>query len=126
MGFVKRLLLNILANMGALYVVSELLGGTFLITGSYEGYFIAAIIFGILNSFVKPILKLISLPFVLITAGVFILVINGFLVWFAAYALEVLDFEGVRVIIEGGLGTYVSVAILMSIANMVIHWLLKK
>ncbi len=112
--------------MGALYLTVGLLGGGFLITGSYRGYAIAAVIFGILNSIVKPILKIISLPFVILSAGVFILVINGFLVWFAKYSLNVLDFEGVRIIIGGGIGTYIGVAIIMSVANMIIQWLLKK
>lgn len=121
---IKRLFLRILANMGALYGVSLMLSGSFAVTGGWRGYLIAAILFGFLNGIIKPILKILSLPIVLLTAGVFILVINTFLVWFAKYSLDVLRFEGVRVVIEGGIGTYISVALLLSIANMVLHWLL--
>jgi putative membrane protein len=42
---------------------------------------IAALVLGILNSFVKPVLVLISLPFVVISLGLFLLVINALLLW---------------------------------------------
>ncbi len=45
---------------------------------------IAALVFGLLNLVVKPILKLITLPINLLTLGLFGLVINGALLWFVA------------------------------------------
>ena len=122
----RRLLAHIVANGVALYFVGIILEGDFLITGGLKGYLIAAIIFGLLNGIVKPILKILSLPFVFITAGLFILVINTFLVWFAEYALDVLEFQGVTIVVEGGFFMYLIVGFLISIFNMVIHWLLKK
>ena len=123
---IKRFLLHILANAAALYIVVQLLGGDFLITGGWKGYTIAALIFGILNGLVKPILKIITLPFVFITAGLFTLVINMFLVWFAKYSLDVLQFKGVSIVIAGSLFTYLYVGVIMAIVNMVIQWLAKK
>lgn len=43
---------------------------------------IAAVIFGLLNVLVKPIIKLITLPINILTLGTFGLVINGALLWF--------------------------------------------
>ncbi|MCK5616500.1 phage holin family protein [Candidatus Pacearchaeota archaeon] len=126
MSFLRRVLAHIVANAAALYFVTELLSGNFVITGSYKGYLIAAVLFGILNGIIKPILKLLSLPFILISAGVFILVINVFLVWFAKYALDILQFEGVQILIEGGPATYLYAGLSISIINMIITWLLKK
>jgi len=122
---IKRFLLHIIANSAALYIVMQLLGGDFVITGGVKGFLIAGIIFGILNGFAKPILKIIALPFVFITAGLFTLVINMFLVWFAKYALAILAFEGVEIIIAGSIFTYLSVGVIMAIVNMVIQWLAK-
>jgi len=62
---------------------------------------------------------------VLITAGLFIFVINMFLVWFAKYALNVLQFEGVAIEIEGFF-TYLLAGFLIALFNMLIGWLLKK
>jgi putative membrane protein len=123
---VKSLIAHLLANGIALYFVGLILVGKFEITGSWKGYLICSIIFGLLNGLVKPILKLLSLPFVLVSAGLFIFVINSFLVWFAQYALDVLKFDGVAIIITGGFLSYLLVGFLMSLFNMVIHWLLKK
>jgi len=42
---------------------------------------IAALVLGVLNAFVKPLLRLISLPFIILTLGFFLLVINALLLW---------------------------------------------
>lgn len=122
---IKRLLLHILANVGALYVTYILLQGDFVVTGAWRGYLIAAILFGILNGFIKPVLKILSLPFVFMTAGLFTFVINMGIVWFAKYALDVLKFQGVAIQINGGWVTYLYIGFIMAIANILIHWLLK-
>ena len=126
MGFLRSIVAHLVANGVALYFVSEILDGKFAITSGWKGYLICAIIFGVLNGLVKPILKILSLPFVLISAGLFIFVINSFLVWFAQYALDVLKFEGVAIVIVGGFFTYIWAGFLIAAFNMVIHWLLKK
>ncbi len=38
---------------------------------------IVALIFGIVNAFIKPILKLISLPFIILTLGLFVFIVNA-------------------------------------------------
>ena len=42
---------------------------------------IAALVMSILNTFVRPLLLLISLPFVVVTLGLFVFIINALLVW---------------------------------------------
>ena len=122
---IKTFILRLLANAAALYFVVYLLQPAFQITGLVKGFLITALIFGVLNSFVKPVLKLLTLPLILVTAGLFALVINMFVVWFAQYALDILAFEGVAIIITGGFLTYLYVGFLMSIANVIINWLTK-
>jgi len=126
MNFLRSIIAHLVANALALYFIGIILKGDFVIAGGWKGYLIAAIIFGVLNGLVKPVLKILSLPFVFITAGLFIFVINSFLVWFAKYALDVLKFEGVAITIAGGFFTYIIAGFLISVFNMVIHWLLKK
>jgi putative membrane protein len=46
-------------------------------------FLLAGLIFSIANSLLKPLITTLSLPFVLVTLGLFMLVINGFLVWLA-------------------------------------------
>lgn len=123
---IKKIIALILANSLALYISSLILEPDFIVEGGWQGYLIAGIIFGILNSIVKPILKVLSLPIVFLSMGLFIFAINGFLLWFAKYSLDVLDFEGVKIIIMGGIGTYMFAAFVISVINGVISWLLKK
>jgi putative membrane protein len=40
---------------------------------------IVALIFGIVNAFIKPILKLLSLPFIILTLGLFVFIVNAFM-----------------------------------------------
>ena len=126
MKHIKLILAHIIANAAGLYTIGLIMEGDFAITGGWQGYLIAAILFGFLNGIVKPILKLLSLPFVIVSAGFFIFLINTFLVWFAEYALDILQFEGVSVVIEGGYMNYLIVGFLVSIFNMLTHWLIKK
>ena len=46
-------------------------------------YLLAGLIFAIINAIIKPIITILSLPFVLVTLGLFMLIINGFMVWLA-------------------------------------------
>ncbi len=122
----KRIIGHILANSIALYFVTIILEGNFLITGGWKGFLIAGILFGFLNGIVKPILKILSLPFVFLSMGLFIFIINSGLVWFAEYSLNILKFEGVKIIVEGGFFYYLFAGFLISAFNAVIGWLFKK
>lgn len=122
---IKRFILHILGNSAALYAIVELLKGDFVINGGVKGFLIAALIFGILNSFIKPIVKLLTLPFVFITAGLFSFVINTALAWFVKYSLDILQFQGVSIEV-GHFLFYLYVGVFMAIANMIIHWLVRK
>jgi putative membrane protein len=42
-----------------------------------------ALVLGIINAFIRPVLLLLSIPFILVTLGFFILVVNALLFWFA-------------------------------------------
>jgi putative membrane protein len=44
-------------------------------------FLLAGLIFSVANAVLKPILTILSLPFLLVTLGLFMLLVNGFLVW---------------------------------------------
>ena len=76
-----RTILRLLATAGALAVATGLLSGITLnaptTSGKILALLIVALIFGVLNAIVKPIFKLVTLPIVLLTLGLFLLVINA-------------------------------------------------
>lgn len=55
---------------------------------SFGTALIAALILGLVNAIIRPILVILTLPVTLLTLGLFIFVINGLLFWFVGNALE--------------------------------------
>lgn len=49
---------------------------------------IAAVVIGLVNMLIKPILLILTLPVTILTLGLFILVINGFLFWGVGHVLQ--------------------------------------
>ena len=54
------------------------------VTGGAVGMLVIAAIFGLVNAFIRPILKLLTCPLVVLTLGLFTFVINAFLFWLTA------------------------------------------
>ena len=75
-----KLLLVWLINAAALVAVAYLVPGIQM--ASFTTALVAALVLGLINAIVKPILILLTLPVTLLTLGLFIFVINGLLFWF--------------------------------------------
>src|SRR4051794_15061105 len=71
--------------------------------GEFGTYLWIALIFGIVNAIVGPILRLLSLPFVLLTLGLFLLVINAALLGLTAALTDRLTIDGFGTAVIGGL-----------------------
>lgn len=76
MRLILRWLVSALALLAVPYVVSGIEVKSFYIA------LIAAVILGLVNAVIRPILILLTLPVTVLTLGLFILVINGLLFWF--------------------------------------------
>ncbi|MCC7059413.1 MAG: phage holin family protein [Burkholderiaceae bacterium] len=55
---------------------------------SFGTALVAALVLGLLNSIIRPVLLLLTLPVNILTLGLFTFIINGFLFWLAANFLE--------------------------------------
>jgi len=77
-----NLIIRLLLNAAALLLVAYLVPG-FSVDGFYAAL-IVAIILGIVNAIIKPILVLLTLPITILTLGLFTLVINALLIWFVS------------------------------------------
>ena len=69
-------LLQLLINAAALWVAIQLVDGIDH-TGSWWSLMCVALVFGVLNASVRPLLKLLSLPILILTLGLFIFIINA-------------------------------------------------
>lgn len=80
---IRRLIVKILVTAVALWVADYLLAD-FSVSGGITGILIAGTVLGLLNSIVRPIVKLIALPLILLTLGLFTVVINIAMLWAAS------------------------------------------
>ena len=81
-----KLLLAWVFNAMALIAVAYFAPGI-----SVDGFgsaLLAALVLGLVNTLIRPLLVLLTLPITLLTLGLFILAINGFLFWFAGSVLK--------------------------------------
>lgn len=93
----KNLIIKLLANAVALAVAAWLVSGI-TIQGATTGrriltLLIVAAIFGLVNAVVKPIVKLLSLPFIILTLGLLIFVINAAMLMLTSWITGKLDVQ---------------------------------
>jgi putative membrane protein len=87
-------------NAVALLIVAWLLSG---IHVTWLAAIIAALVIGVLNAVVGPILKILTLPITIVTLGLFMLVINALLFWLAALIVPGFSVNGAFAIIVGSI-----------------------
>lgn len=91
-------IIRILGNGLALYIANLLVPG-FVVTGGIKEYLIAGILLGFLNLLVRPILKLVSMPLIIITLGLFTIVINGLILWIVDYIFDFVTIESLMALL---------------------------
>lgn len=93
MRFPARILFHILANGLAIILANRLLPG-FIFYGDWVDLIIASAVLGIVNSFIKPILKLLTFPVIILTLGIFSIIINIFLLYLVAGIVHTIQIDG--------------------------------
>lgn len=86
------LILIWILNAVALLIVAYVLPG--ITVASFGSALIAALVLGLLNSLVKPVLVLLTLPITIVTLGLFLLVLNALLFWFVGSILKGFQVDG--------------------------------
>lgn len=81
-----------LLNAFALMAVAYLLKGVHI--ENYFSAFIAAALLALVNTLVKPILVILTIPITILTLGLFLLVINAFLFWLVSKFLKGFEVKG--------------------------------
>jgi putative membrane protein len=70
---------------------------------TFAAALIAALVIGLINSSIKPVVNILSLPFNILTLGLFSLVVNGLFFWLAAVLVPGFSVHGILAIILGPL-----------------------
>lgn len=97
-NFLIRLIVNALALSAAAWLLDgiELSGGFF-------GVLLVALIFGLLNALLKPILLFFSLPFLIVTLGLFAFVVNALVLLLTARLTDAMTVSGFGAALLGSL-----------------------
>lgn len=80
-----KLLLRLLVTAAALWVATKFVPGISFTGDNYAALLGVALVFGVVNVIVRPILKLFSFPVVILTLGLFLLVINGLMLLLTSF-----------------------------------------
>lgn len=80
----NRFLIRWGINAVALYVALSL-PGIHPQSSNWLSYILLALIFGVINAFLGPVLKILTCPLILLTLGIFTLLVNTFLFYLAGY-----------------------------------------
>jgi putative membrane protein len=113
----QHFLLTWLGTAIALLITAHFVPG--FIVKTFVTALVAAVVLGLVNAFVRPILRLLTLPINLITFGLFTFVINAFTLWLASVLTPNYGFE-IRGILPALLGS-----IVLAIVSSIINYLLR-
>lgn len=107
-----RFLVNWLVTALALYLTAVLVPGIVFEEG-LAPLLLAALVIGLVNAVLKPILVVLTLPITVLTLGIFYLILNAFLFWLAAVLTPGFTLAGFGAAFLG--------AIVMSVVGMILH-----
>lgn len=97
-----RAVIQVVLNGIAILIASYLVPGV-VYEGSLLYLLLVGLVVGLINLLVKPFVTLLSLPLLVVTLGLFYLVINGLMLWLAGWLLSGLEVHGCLPAILGGL-----------------------
>ena len=110
MSLIIRWFINALALMLVAYLYSGVQ-----VTGIVQAL-IAALVLGLVNALIRPILVLLTLPVTILTLGLFIFIINAFLFWFVAEIVKGFTVTGFTGALIGSL--------MFSVITIITSWLI--
>lgn len=110
------ILLRLAINAAALWATARFVDGISY-SGSWPGLVGLALVFGIVNTFVRPVLKLFSFPITIITLGLFTFVINAFMLMLTAWLAAQL---GIAFTVAGFVPALIG-AVCVSLLSMVLN-----
>ncbi|MDB5850081.1 MAG: hypothetical protein JWP29_3833 [Rhodoferax sp.] len=96
-----KLILKWLLSAVALLLVAHLYSGV--VVSSFTSALIAALVIGLLNTIVRPVLVVLTLPATIITLGLFLFVINALMFWSASGLLAGFHVNGFAAALIGSL-----------------------
>jgi putative membrane protein len=128
-----NLLVRILVTAVALWLTSlilpdrlEILGGDGSVGSRVLAVLIVAVVYSLVSAIVKPIVSMLSLPLLILTLGLFYLVINAFMLWLTTWLTSQAFFGEWGLQVHGGFWWYVWIGLIVAVLQLVIGALAPK
>ena len=115
----KKAIIGIVLNGAALYGVIYIIPGI-TYTGDYLFFIVGGLVMGILNTIVKPILKLVTLPIHIITLGLSLSFLNIIIFWIFKVVIDTIVIKGVTLQVAD-YRTYALAGLLFGVINWIEH-----
>ena len=116
-------LIGILLNGVSLYALTYFID-EISYTGGLVFFVVGAILMWLLNAVIKPLLKVLSMPLIFLSAGIFLIVINIGILWFFSYVLDIAAFRETSLVFDN-MGSYVIGAVVFGLINWALDLFIK-
>jgi putative membrane protein len=114
--FILRWIINAIALFAAVSLVPGIT-----LEGGWTSILWLALIFGLINAFLRPLLKLLTCPLIVLTLGLFTLLINTFLFWLTG---QVGQAVGINMTVDGFWPAFLG-GLVVSVVSIVMSLILK-
>jgi putative membrane protein len=121
MGFLIKVGVNAVALWVAAWLVPGITFGEGKFGSKFATIVLVAVVFGIINAVVKPIAKLLSFPFIILTLGLFTFIVNAFMLQLTEWISGPL---GLSFRIDHFFWDAVLGALVVTIVSIVLNWVL--
>jgi putative membrane protein len=111
-----KYLISFIGSAVALFITANIVAGVEIL--SFQALIVATIIVGLINTFIRPILRLLTLPITLVTFGLFAIVVNAITFSLAAFFAPGFEIDGIITAFIG--------AIVLSIVSTVIDFITER
>ncbi len=112
-----KFLLRVIVNAIAIAITASLLPGIHVINQDLGTLLVIGLVFGLINALIRPLVSLLTCPFIILTLGLFIFVINGLMLLLTA------SLSGGRLVVDG-FGWAVLGGIIMGIVGLILETIL--
>lgn len=117
----EGLVLRWLIAAAALFVAAKLVPGITVEGNAWAAFAVMALVLGLVNAVVKPLLKLLTCPLIVLTLGLFLLVINALMLMLASWLSQTFGFGFV---VNGFLPAFLG-ALIVSVVTMILSVFVK-
>ncbi len=121
LSFPIRLIIQYALTILLLWLLTRIFPDYLMITGAWTALPILAAILLLLNMFVRPLLKAVTLPIRLVATLIAIILVNALFLWILESVLERIDPSVAMLVLSGGAVGWWVVAIALGIGNWLIH-----